>query len=439
MGFQFYNCIFKHSQKTFFRYIHTNTIVNIGKDKYKRKGFVPKKKKQSFDKNNVKTNIKLNDSPRILSPLESKLLLSYKKESYNIGIQNLNIFDANNIKLCGRLFNFPLNILQKMKNLDAFRFEHKIDFSNDPVIVLRECSIYISQKLLDDNVSSKNRRIVLIGDQGTGKSFCLLQAQCWAFQKGWIVLAIPRGLDIVNNTTPFFYHKETGLWRQPEYTSSLLEKFSKANFDILNQIFLSREYYIGNCVISKFTSLFKFLEIGVLNSSISHEILEIFLKELNIGNCPPVLFTFDNISVVCSPSQYMSSEYKTIHPYELALIRTFFTYLNGEFFFDRGAIISCASKIFSKSDRMLEISLGFLEPKSYENVDKRVLWAVNGVEYYVVGNYTPVESENIIRYYFMSNIIGKNIDNVSKEFVKEKMLLSGNNPREVFWNCVKTT
>lgn len=106
---------------------------------------------------------------------------------------------------------------------------------------------------------------------------------------------------------------------------------------------------------------------------------------------------------------------------------------------DRGAIISCASKIFSKSDRMLEISLGFLEPKSYENVDKRVLWAVNGVEYYVVGNYTPVESENIIRYYFMSNIIGKNIDNVSKEFVKEKMLLSGNNPREVFWNCVKTT
>lgn len=96
---------------------------------------------------------------------------------------------------------------------------------------------------------------------------------------------------------------------------------------------MSREYYIGNCVISKFTSLFKFLEIGVLNSSISHEILEIFLKELNIGNCPPVLFTFDNISVVCSPSQYMSSEYKTIHPYELALIRTFFTYLNGEFFF----------------------------------------------------------------------------------------------------------
>ncbi|KTW30635.1 hypothetical protein T552_00351 [Pneumocystis carinii B80] len=397
------------------------------------------KKKKEISKNNFKANVKLNESlPRIFTPLKLKLSLVDQKESYEIGIENLNSSVIDKMDLCGRLFNFPLNILEKMRNLGVFQFEPRIDHSKDPVVVLRESSVYIGRKLLDDNISSKDRRIILIGNQGTGKSFCLLQAQCLAFQKGWIVLAIPRGIDIVNNTTPFFYHEETGLWRQPEYTSSLLDKFLKANFNILDKIFMSKEYYAGNHIVPKFTPLSKLLEIGVSNLLLSHDILEIFLKELNIGNCPPVLFTFDNISVICSPSQYISSEYKAIHPCDLALMRTFYTYLNGKISFDRGAIISCTSKSFNNSDRALEVSLGFLKHKSYENIDERISSAVNDVEYYVIGNYTPIESRNILNYYLMANIIIKDIDNsILKEFIREIMLLSGSNPRELFWNCLR--
>ncbi|KAG4303777.1 hypothetical protein PORY_002819 [Pneumocystis oryctolagi] len=438
MMFQSRIYIFRYLKRIFFRHIYINTVVNSGKDKYRKKGFISPKKTQGFSKNNLKVSVKSNEFfPRVLSPLESKrLLLSYQKRSCDIGIENLSISVIDDINLSGNLFNFPLNILQKMRDLEVFGFESRVDFSKDPVVILRECSISIGRILLNDNISSKDRRIVLIGNQGTGKSFCLLQAQCWAFQKGWIVLAVPRGssIDIVNNTTPFFYHKETGLWRQQEYTSSLLNRFAKANFDTLSKIFLSKDYHVGKHLIPKSTSLFKFLEIGVLDSSISHDVLEIFLKELNVGNRPPVLFTFDNVSAICLPSLYMSSEYKNIHPYELALVRTFFSYLNGE---ERGAIISCASKSFNKSDRVLDISLGFLEPKSYEDIDERILWAVNGAKYHLIGNYTPIESENIVRYYSMSNIIRKNIDEISEEFIKERILLSGSNPRELFWNCVR--
>ncbi|KAG4301535.1 hypothetical protein PCK1_002020 [Pneumocystis canis] len=439
MSFLFQNCIFKYSKKL--RYVHINIVANIGKDKHKKKGFTsPRKKAQGFSRKNSEANVKSNESlPGVLFPSKFKQsLIAHRKESCSIGIQNLSLFVMDKMDMCGKLFNFPSNILQKMRNLEVFRFEHRVDFSKDPVVVLRECSVYIGQKLLDDNVSSKNRRIVLIGKQGTGKSFCLLQAQCWAFQKGWIVLAIPRGLDIVNNTTSFFYHEKTNLWRQPEYTSFLLEKFSKANFDILSKIFLSKAYHVGNHNISKSTPLSSFLEIGVIDSLISHDILEIFLKELSFGNGPPVLFTFDNISAACSPSLYMTNEYKTVHPYDLALIRTFFTYLNGKLFFERGAIIACASKLFNKPDRILEISLGFLKPKSYENVDERIVWAVNGAEYHTIENYTSIESENIIKYYLMANVVGRNIDNsILNEFIKEKILLSGSNPRELFWNCLR--
>ncbi|KAG5440270.1 hypothetical protein PCANB_001840 [Pneumocystis canis] len=391
-------------------------LANIGKDKHKKKGFTsPRKKAQGFSRKNSEANVKSNESlPGVLFPSKFKQsLIAHRKESCSIGIQNLSLFVMDKMDMCGKLFNFPSNILQKMRNLEVFRFEHRVDFSKDPVVVLRECSVYIGQKLLDDNVSSKNRRIVLIGKQGTG-------------------------LDIVNNTTSFFYHEKTNLWRQPEYTSFLLEKFSKANFDILSKIFLSKAYHVGNHNISKSTPLSSFLEIGVIDSLISHDILEIFLKELSFGNGPPVLFTFDNISAACSPSLYMTNEYKTVHPYDLALIRTFFTYLNGKLFFERGAIIACASKLFNKPDRILEISLGFLKPKSYENVDERIVWAVNGAEYHTIENYTSIESENIIKYYLMANVVGRNIDNsILNEFIKEKILLSGSNPRELFWNCLR--
>ncbi|KAG5440780.1 hypothetical protein PCK2_000216 [Pneumocystis canis] len=294
----------------------------------------------------MSNGLKDEEFPRLNGKVSTKL-----KE---LSISNEN--ELNTSFLCSSFFNYDSkmasqysvilnNISNLLKNIEQIKqFCSSVSaFSNSTITAiefvevlwilfkgrLEEIGRVLSQFVdLIHNDNKKSELLIAWNDWKIKKN-----TQCWAFQKGWIVLAIPRGLDIVNNTTSFFYHKKTNLWRQPEYTSFLLDGFAKANFDILSKIFLSREYHIGTHIISKSTSLSEFLEIGVLDSLISHDILEIFLKELSLGNCPPVLLTFDNISATCTPSLYMSNEYKAIHPYDLALIRLFFTYLNGNLFF----------------------------------------------------------------------------------------------------------
>ncbi|THH20466.1 hypothetical protein EW146_g917 [Bondarzewia mesenterica] len=67
--------------------------------------------------------------------------------------------------------------------------------------------------------SSENNRLVFYGSSGCGKSFLLLQGVQYAKSMNWIVLYIPRAINLVNSTSTYTYDLRTQTYLQPVFAS----------------------------------------------------------------------------------------------------------------------------------------------------------------------------------------------------------------------------
>jgi small subunit ribosomal protein S29 len=70
----------------------------------------------------------------------------------------------------------------------------------------------------------------------------MLQAMSAAWQKGWIVIYLPRATELIDSTSPYAYNTTTQTFYQPALSSTLLSSMLAANKKALSEISLGREY-----------------------------------------------------------------------------------------------------------------------------------------------------------------------------------------------------
>jgi small subunit ribosomal protein S29 len=70
----------------------------------------------------------------------------------------------------------------------------------------------------------------------------MLQAMSAAWQKGWIVIYLPRATELIDSTSPYAYNTTTQTFHQPALSSTLLSSMLAANKKKLSEISLGREY-----------------------------------------------------------------------------------------------------------------------------------------------------------------------------------------------------
>ncbi|OLL26844.1 37S ribosomal protein S23, mitochondrial [Neolecta irregularis DAH-3] len=303
------------------------------KKKASKPGYGPSKKKdKGSGGNKVKTTVDMAFQTTSLlkatlgcDPISS----SFSARPKNLDIEELLKDSLTNSSLCGSCLASSAAITAKLSTLQVFHpcqgFQYFYQFS--PVI--RNETIDLCQRL-DGKASSEMRRCLLTGPAGSGKSVLLLQAQVHALMNDWIVIAVPRGLELVDNTTSYSLDKNSGLYHQHQFTAALLERTKDANLDALGGIKCTRSYSFGqNKTIQLGDDLTRLIGCGIRDPLCSYEVLQALMEQLNQENRPSVLLTLDNFSALSVPSKYFTADLKSIHPHDFALASWFISYLNG--------------------------------------------------------------------------------------------------------------
>ena len=97
----------------------------------------------------------------------------------------------------GEVLSFPDAVTEQLNALGMFNLNQGFQYMRRPVSVIRPNAGLVARQLLAENVShlgTKDRRVVIAGKPGTGKSFLLLQIAAVAMMQKCVVIAVPRGI-----------------------------------------------------------------------------------------------------------------------------------------------------------------------------------------------------------------------------------------------------
>ncbi|EIW78848.1 hypothetical protein CONPUDRAFT_106866 [Coniophora puteana RWD-64-598 SS2] len=212
---------------------------------------------------------------------------------------------------------------------------------------------------------SKGNRLVLTGDEGCGKSFALLQATQYAAGRDWLVLYIPRGIDLVNSSTPYVYDARTQTYLQGAFALETLKRFARANAAKLNDLVTSTPVELEpravllaglqpqgqstnpaaseGTVLPPGTPITQLIEIGTREASVAPAVLDSLLEQLGQQTKRPVLLAVDDFQAVYGKSAYKDPHFAQIRPWHLSMPRLILEYASGNKTFARGAVLGALS------------------------------------------------------------------------------------------------
>jgi primosomal protein N' len=96
----------------------------------------------------------------------------------------------------GETFLFPRAICLGLSALGLLSKRQGFQYTRSPYTMLRESSGLAYRALLGPHVSglrSTQRRVIIAGKEGSGKTWILLQMAAMALKQGYIVIAVPQG------------------------------------------------------------------------------------------------------------------------------------------------------------------------------------------------------------------------------------------------------
>jgi Mrp family chromosome partitioning ATPase len=99
----------------------------------------------------------------------------------------------------GEVFGFPESIVEKLNALGMFNAKQGFQYMRKPICMIRPNTGLVARQLFAQSIShlgTKDRRVVVAGKHGTGKSFILLQMAALALMQRYVVIAVPRGLNL---------------------------------------------------------------------------------------------------------------------------------------------------------------------------------------------------------------------------------------------------
>lgn len=88
-------------------------------------------------------------------------------------------------------------LVDQLRVVEAFKTTQRWSLFRRPAVLIREDSVVISKMLNKTQDEKKTSVVIIDGERGSGKSLLLLQAMAMAFLRGWIVVNIPEGKNIL--------------------------------------------------------------------------------------------------------------------------------------------------------------------------------------------------------------------------------------------------
>ncbi|KDR70846.1 hypothetical protein GALMADRAFT_810886 [Galerina marginata CBS 339.88] len=346
----------------------------------------------------------------------------------------------------GKLFEIsppehdPLRIFGLPKKL---RFEFHI--LTKPYTVMRQVT-QDAIKLLTKakNQSSLESRVVLTGHAGCGKSFLLLQAVEHCARDGWVVIYVPRAINLVNSTTPYIYDLRTQTYLQPAFSFQTLQRMLTVNQKALSNIPLVEDLVLDKQTVPKGTPLTRVIEIAMAERARtmaqSPLVLDAVMRSLDQQEAYPVLLAVDEFHSLYGQTKYRDPQFQHIQSYHLSLPRLIMEYASGRRSFARGAVLGALSVSQTHHPLPLELrdalqldNLAAFPASPFQKRNRDMLVYTEGLKKLELPEkFTLEEAVGVFDLWKGRNVIGRDGYFYDEAFLG-KYTESCGNPRDFVW------
>ncbi|CCF51671.1 hypothetical protein NDA11_006406 [Ustilago hordei] len=223
--------------------------------------------------------------------------------------------------------------------------ERELATQPKPRSLVRQQTLDVLDKLDAAAKDNKGTSIILDGSRGSGKSMLLVQSIAYALDDGWVVISVPRAINLINSSTLYTYNAQHKAYLQPEATRALLSAILKVNSGALKTIKTTEAFEVEGEKVEAGTSLDVLLKRGTGDSSsaaTTQTILEATFKTLCTQTERPVLVAVDDAQSLFRTTLYKDPDFLPLESYELGLARALLSLLTSSAI-KRGAFISALS------------------------------------------------------------------------------------------------
>ncbi|KZP01712.1 hypothetical protein CALVIDRAFT_532488 [Calocera viscosa TUFC12733] len=223
------------------------------------------------------------------------------------------------------------------------KWSHKVFAS--PFSVVRDATV---QLLTELNVRSEQVRsepeptgLILHGTSGCGKSTLLMQALGHCLENGWIVLYIPRSIDVINSSSPYHYEARTKLFNQPVISRALIQGLLEVNREALEKIKVDQDIVYGHQgqTFKAGGELSRLVVIGLEDDMDTVVILDAVMDQLGRQTEFPVLIAVDDYQCLYVESVYRDPQFFPIRAYHLSVPRMVLEFAIGQRQLSRGLVL----------------------------------------------------------------------------------------------------
>ncbi|KAF9442411.1 hypothetical protein P691DRAFT_810684 [Macrolepiota fuliginosa MF-IS2] len=210
-----------------------------------------------------------------------------------------------------------------------------------PTSVVRDVTIDTVEALdKAAELSSAETRLVLSGKSGCGKSYLLVQAVEHCAASGWVVLYIPRAVNLVNSTTPYTYDIRTQTFLQPESSYQILHRVKEANKKVFQELKTQNALVVdGWKTVPAGTTLSELVDLPREEVGRAPVVLDWLMKELEGQTTHPVLLAVDDFQALFNRTAYRDPHFKPIAPYHMQVPRLLLEFAAGKRKFAKGAVV----------------------------------------------------------------------------------------------------
>jgi len=310
--------------------------------------------------------------------------------------------------------------------------------------VVRDVTIKVVDQLqAASQESSQRNRFVLSGPMGCGKSFLLIQGVEYAASAGWIVMYIPRAINLVNSSTPYSYDLRTQTYLQSVFAQRTLLRFRSVNEHALSSLVTEDKIELdAGSTLPQRTPLLKLIDVGLKEQTSAPAVLNSLLESLGKQTRVPILLAIDDFQALFTKTAYKTSRFETIRAWHLSMPRLLLEYASGRKAFARGAVVgalSLSDKTYGLSQE-LRYALGlqpWLQPSPYLKVAPEITAFTKGIQLVNVP-----EKLNVNEAASLFDLWNKNKSfhtPGNDELFLAKYTESGGNPRDFVWKGLLST
>lgn len=267
----------------------------------------------------------------------------------------------------GQTFAFSEQIMSAFKAFGLPQeLERDLATQPKPRSLVRQQTLDLLDKLDAASKGNHGTSIVLDGNRGSGKSTLLAQSIAYALDDGWVVISVPRAINLINSSTLYTYNAQHKAYLQPEATKPLLEAVLKANGSALKQIKTAKAVEVDGTKMEAGTSLEVLLKRGVDESSSAaakQTVLETAFETLAAQTERPVLVAVDDAQALFRTSLYKDPDFINLESFELGLPRALLSLLTSSSIC-RGAFIAALSTTHTEFPAPPELQIALSEKSS---------------------------------------------------------------------------